>query len=188
MSPNFADSPENRMDVHQNARLTPRGGRRCGSARPLLTPPFIAKPEAPATCDAVEALRRQRCTQAAIAAETSLSRATVSRILRRRGLSLLSAIEPAEPRPRYERETPGEIIHIDIKSSAGSTPSDTASPATGSASPTSGQAMPRRDGKMSMSLSTTTPASPSARPSPTKSKPAPSHSWKPRSATITTSA
>ena len=26
-----------------------------------------------------------------------------------------SAIEPAEPRPRYERKTPGEIIHIDIK-------------------------------------------------------------------------
>jgi transposase InsO family protein len=28
---------------------------------------------------------------------------------------LLSSLEPAEPRPRYERATPGEIIHIDIK-------------------------------------------------------------------------
>lgn len=68
-----------------------------------------------ATCDAVEVLRRQRHTQAAIAVELSLSPATVSRILKRRGLSLLSSLEPAEPRPRYERATPGEIIHIDIK-------------------------------------------------------------------------
>lgn len=68
-----------------------------------------------ATCGEVEKLRRQRYTQAAIAAELALSPATVSRILKRRGLSLLSSLEPAEPRPRYERETPGEIIHIDIK-------------------------------------------------------------------------
>lgn len=68
-----------------------------------------------AVCDTVEALRRQRRTQAAIAAELRLSPATVSRILKRRGLSLLSALEPATPRPRYERATPGEIIHIDIK-------------------------------------------------------------------------
>jgi transposase InsO family protein len=67
------------------------------------------------TCDAVEYLRRQRRTQASIAFELGLSPATVSRILKRRGLSLLSSLEPAEPRPRYERATPGEIIHIDIK-------------------------------------------------------------------------
>ena len=141
------------MDVHDNARLTPRGreamvravvdhglpqaeaarrfdtsaktvgkwvsrfrsegvaGLRDRSSRPLSLPSQTAL----ATCDAVEALRRQRRTQAAIAAETGLSPATVSRILRRRGLNRLSAIEPAEPRPRYERATPGEIIHIDIK-------------------------------------------------------------------------
>ena len=40
-----------------------------------------------------------------------MSPATVSRILRRLGLNL----EPAEPERRYERENPGEIIHIDIK-------------------------------------------------------------------------
>ena len=81
------------------------------SSRPFSSPSQTAA----ATCDAVEALRRQRRTQAAIAAETGVSPATVSRILRRRGLSLLSALEPAEPRPRHERATPGEIIHIDIK-------------------------------------------------------------------------
>jgi len=81
------------------------------SSRPLSMPSQTP----PATCDDVEALRRQRRTQAAIAAELGLAPATVSRILARRGLSRLSAIEPAAPRPRYERATPGEIIHIDIK-------------------------------------------------------------------------
>lgn len=68
-----------------------------------------------ATCDEVERLRRDRCTQEQIADRTGLSRTTVSRILKKRGLSQLACLEPKEPRPRYERETPGEIIHIDIK-------------------------------------------------------------------------
>jgi transposase InsO family protein len=69
-----------------------------------------------ATCDAVEVMRRQRHTQAHIAAAFGLSAATVSRILKARALSRLSALEPQQPaRPRYERATPGEIIHIDIK-------------------------------------------------------------------------
>lgn len=81
------------------------------SSRPHSLPSQID----PATCDAVERLRRQRYIQTAIAKELEISPASVSRILRRRGLSLLSSLEPAEPRPRYERATPGEIIHIDIK-------------------------------------------------------------------------
>ena len=68
-----------------------------------------------ATADAVEGLRRQRKTQEHIAGELAISKASVSRILKRRGLSLLSSLEPQEPRPRYERDTPGEIIHLDIK-------------------------------------------------------------------------
>jgi len=39
----------------------------------------------------------------------------VSRILKRLGLNKLSALQPAEPIRRYEREHPGELIHIDIK-------------------------------------------------------------------------
>jgi hypothetical protein len=31
------------------------------------------------------------------------------------GLNRLSALEPAEPVRRYERDHPGEMIHIDIK-------------------------------------------------------------------------
>jgi hypothetical protein len=60
-------------------------------------------------------LRRQRYTGSQIAAELGISPATVSRVLRRLGLNRLSALEPAEPVRRYEREHLGEIIHIDIK-------------------------------------------------------------------------
>ena len=63
----------------------------------------------------VEALRRQRWTGKQIAAETGVSPATVSRILKRLGLNRIQALEPVEPVRRYERERPGELIHIDIK-------------------------------------------------------------------------
>jgi transposase InsO family protein len=86
-------------------------GLRDRSSRPLSSPSKTPL----ATRDAVETLRRQRRTQQHIAEALGLSLATVSRILRARGLSLLSALEPQQTRPRYERATPGEIIHIDIK-------------------------------------------------------------------------
>lgn len=50
-----------------------------------------------------------------IAAKTGVSPATVSRVLRRAGLSRLRDLEPAEPVRRYEREHPGDMIHLDIK-------------------------------------------------------------------------
>jgi hypothetical protein len=63
----------------------------------------------------VEILRRQRFTGKQIALELGLSAATVSRILRRLGLNRIDALEPSEPVRRYERERPGEMIHLDIK-------------------------------------------------------------------------
>lgn len=86
-------------------------GLRDRSSKPLSSPSQIPL----ATADAVEDLRRKRRTQEHIAGELAISKASVSRLLKRRGLSLLSALEPQQPRPRYERKTPGEIIHIDIK-------------------------------------------------------------------------
>lgn len=78
--------------------------------------PFSSPDQTPAaTCTAIEALRRRRYTVKQIAAEVGVSPATVSRILKRLGLNRLSALEPAEPVRRYEREHPGELIHIDIK-------------------------------------------------------------------------
>jgi transposase InsO family protein len=86
-------------------------GLRDRSSRPLSSPSQTSL----ATRNAVESLRRQRYTQPQIARQVGLSQATVSRILRRCGLSLLSALEPQQPRPRYERATPGELVHLDIK-------------------------------------------------------------------------
>ena len=60
-------------------------------------------------------LRRQRLTCRHIAHLCGVSPATVARVVRRAGLSRLSALEPREPRRRYEREHPGELIHLDIK-------------------------------------------------------------------------
>src|SRR3954463_2113359 len=86
-------------------------GLRDRSSRPLS----LQSQPAPATCAVVEALRRQRYTGKQIAVETGVSAATVSRILRRLGLNRMRDLEPAEPVRRYERATPGEMIHIDIK-------------------------------------------------------------------------
>ena len=74
----------------------------------------LCRPTPQAVVERIEALRRQRLTGKAIAAEVGVSPATVSRVLRRLGLNKLSALE-LEPVRRYEREHPGEIIHIDIK-------------------------------------------------------------------------
>jgi transposase InsO family protein len=63
----------------------------------------------------IEALRRQRRTGRLIAQTLGVSAATVSRVLRRIGLSRWRELEPQPPAERYERETPGELIHLDIK-------------------------------------------------------------------------
>jgi transposase len=86
-------------------------GLRDRSSKPLSSPSQTPQ----ATCNAVEVLRRQRYTGKQIAAELKLSPATVSRVLRRLGLNRIAALEPAEPIRRYERERPGELIHLDIK-------------------------------------------------------------------------
>jgi transposase InsO family protein len=78
-------------------------------------PHRVRKPTPAAILEQVEALRRRRFTGKQIAAEAGVSPATVSRILRRLGLNRIEALEPAEPPRRYEREHPGELLHIDIK-------------------------------------------------------------------------
>src|SRR3954467_5119390 len=86
-------------------------GLRDRSSRPHR----LHRPTPQAVVAEVARLRRQRYTGQQIAAGLRISPATVSRILRRLGLNRLSALEPAEPVRRYEREHPGELIHIDIK-------------------------------------------------------------------------
>jgi transposase len=86
-------------------------GLRDRSSRPLSSDSQTPQ----VTCDAIEVLRRQRYTGKQIAVEVGVSPATVCRVLKKRGLNKLSALEPAEPIRRYEREKPGELIHLDIK-------------------------------------------------------------------------
>lgn len=88
-----------------------RAGMGDRSSRPRTTP---GATEA-AVVERIVALRRQRWTGKHIAHEVAVSPATVSRVLRRAGLSRLKDIAPAEPVRRYERAHPGEMIHIDIK-------------------------------------------------------------------------
>lgn len=95
------------------ARFRVRGAEGLGdrSSRPHR----LRAPTAAAAVERIEVLRRQRWTGQQIAREVGVSPATVSRILKRLGLNKLKALEPAEPVRRYEREHPGELIHIDIK-------------------------------------------------------------------------
>ncbi len=140
------------MNIHQNARLTPKGrellvkrlergehphdvacamgvsvrtvykwrnryredglpGLQDRASRPLHSPAR--------TVEALEAqviaLRRQKRIYDHIADQTGLSRATVGRILVRHGLNRWRDLEQVEPVIRYERDRPGEMIHIDIK-------------------------------------------------------------------------
>jgi transposase InsO family protein len=62
-------------------------------------------------------LRRQlRVGPHRLAWRTGLSRSTIYAILRRRRLSRLDRLEPRPPVIRYERATPGELVHLDTKS------------------------------------------------------------------------
>jgi transposase InsO family protein len=139
------------MNVHKNARLTPRGrewivelsasGRTpqaiaqavgvcprtvhkwlkrhkneglAGLEDRSSRPKRFRRPTPEAIVERVGTMRRQRLTGKAIAAETGISPATAYRILKRVGLSKLSALN-SEPVRRYVRENPGELIHLDIK-------------------------------------------------------------------------
>lgn len=81
------------------------------SSRPERSPRAIE----PQVALAIVELRRRLCLQAQIASCLGVSKATVSRVLKRAGLSRLSDLRPVEPVQRYEREHPGELLHIDIK-------------------------------------------------------------------------
>jgi transposase InsO family protein len=68
-----------------------------------------------ATVARIETLRRERLTGPAIARQLAMPPSTVGAILRRLGLGRLAALDPKPPTQRYERERPGELIHIDTK-------------------------------------------------------------------------
>jgi transposase InsO family protein len=142
-----------RMNIHTNARLTPRSrealvlaiinrrltakaaaaafavsertvrkwiarfraegmaGLDDRSSRPRRSPRQIP----PAQIAVVLSLRRLRMPGFQIARQCALSKASVSRILRRHQLHRLALLDPPPPARRYQRAHPGELIHLDIK-------------------------------------------------------------------------
>ena len=86
-------------------------GLRDRSSRPHR----LRSPTPKESVERIEVLRRERRPASHIAKEVGVSPATVSRVLKRLGLNKLKALDPPAPVRRYERDTPGELIHIDIK-------------------------------------------------------------------------
>ena len=63
----------------------------------------------------LEELRRRRWPLWRIALQARRGMGTVSRCMKRLGLSRLPSLQPPEPVVRYERSTPGELLHLDTK-------------------------------------------------------------------------
>ena len=63
----------------------------------------------------IAALRHQRLSGPSIARRLGRPVSTVGKVLHRIGLGRLAALNPRPPVLRYERERPGELIHIDSK-------------------------------------------------------------------------
>lgn len=81
------------------------------SSRPDKSPRAID----PSKAMAIVELRRRYFLQARIASALGVSKATVSRVLARAGLSKLSDLQPKEAVVRYEHAAPGDMLHIDTK-------------------------------------------------------------------------
>ena len=85
-------------------------------ARSILKTSFIARPNSCSPHVRHEALRRQRYIGKQIAnGDRCLARHRQPGLAGGAGSPRLKALEPAEPLRRYEREHPGELIHLDIK-------------------------------------------------------------------------
>jgi transposase InsO family protein len=141
-----------RMDVHQNAKTTPRGrllmirrlaegwtvaavaaaagvtaktvvkwrdrhakegaaGLADRSSRPHHSPTRLAAADE----DEILNLRRQRLSGPAIARKLGRPVATIGMVLRRHQLGRLGALDPKPEPVRYQRDRPGELVHLDTK-------------------------------------------------------------------------
>lgn len=81
------------------------------SSRPMRSPRSLTAQEHAQ----LEQLRRQRWPLWRIAAQAQRGMGTVSRCMKRLGLSRLKSLEPPVPVVRYERAAPGELLHLDTK-------------------------------------------------------------------------
>jgi transposase InsO family protein/transposase len=86
----------------------------CGLLDRSSAPKLVANATDESRIAVIAALRRLRFTGPEIAEALGMALSTVSGILTRIGMGRLGrlGLEPAE---RYERERPGELIHVDVK-------------------------------------------------------------------------
>lgn len=80
------------------------------SSRPYSTPTTDS-----ATRARILELRRQWLTVRQIAQVVGVACSTAARICRSAGLSRLKELDAPPPAVRYERDRPGELLHIDVK-------------------------------------------------------------------------
>ena len=92
-------------------RLEGAAGMHDGSCRPHR----LHRLTAAELVEHVRLLRLERWTGLRIAQHTALSRATVSRILRRLKLNRMRDLEPRPAVQRYEHAAAGDLLHLDIK-------------------------------------------------------------------------
>lgn len=81
------------------------------SSRPHRIPRLTAEARAAMIVE----LRRFRMSGPEIARRLRMARSTVAAVLKRAGLSRIKDLDPPQRVIRYERERPGELIHLDIK-------------------------------------------------------------------------
>jgi transposase InsO family protein len=81
------------------------------SSRPEHSPLRLAKE----WVDLIVMLRQTRMSGPAIATRLNLPKATVARVLQRRGMSRLRALEPVQPVKRYQWDEAGDMLHLDVK-------------------------------------------------------------------------
>lgn len=86
-------------------------GLRDRSSRPQRSPSRLAA----RVVRRIVLLRQRRWTSPRIARRLCLALATVVRWVRRAGLATLAALTPRPPVVRYERQRPGELVHVDTK-------------------------------------------------------------------------
>ena len=96
-------------------------GLRDRSSRPLSSPTRVSAAVEDAIC---AARARDRSGPDVLAAELGVPARTVTRVLRRRGMPLLRDLDPLTGQViraskattvRYERDRPGELVHMDVK-------------------------------------------------------------------------
>lgn len=111
-----------RQCAHRWPASTPKASRDCTTGPAVHVP---ARPAPPAHLKrrVLAARRRLRCRPIGLARHTGVPAATCGRILRRHQVPRLGDCDPLTGAPirtrhsqlRYERDTPGALVHLDVK-------------------------------------------------------------------------